>query len=100
MREFLNRIDVQRKVINEINSKRFHFPLVGLSKQSIDRWQTENSIKNDTRLLNLLLDISAKLFFLSNKSQEQITEDYKNKSLEISELIEALKIELETNFSY
>lgn len=94
MSEFLNRIDAQRRVVKIINQNSFHFPLVGLSKKSVERWQMENMIKNDSIILKLLFEISIKLFFLSNKSQEQITEDYKAKSIEISELINSLQIEL------
>ncbi|OYX26008.1 MAG: hypothetical protein B7Z06_06365 [Flavobacteriales bacterium 32-35-8] len=91
MNEFLNRIDAQRKVIKMINDNSFKFPLVGLSTKSIDRWKRENEIKNDSSTLNLLIEISSKLFFLSNKSQEQITQDYKIKSNEVSELIDSLE---------
>lgn len=94
MNEFLNRIDAQRKVIKLINNQSLKFPLVGLSLKCIDRWKIENEIKNDSITLNLLIKISSKLFFLSNKSQEQITDDYKIKSKEVSTIINRLKEEI------
>lgn len=88
MDEFLNRITAQRKVINIVNKEaKLTFPLVGLSVKSMERWQLENSISNDSELIKLLYLISSKLFFLANKSQEQITNEYKLLSQSVSELI-------------
>ena len=91
MDEFLNRITAQRKVINIVNKEeKIVFPLVGLSTKSMERWKLENSISNDSDLMKVLFLISSKLFFLANKSQEQITDEYKLLSKSISELINHL----------
>lgn len=88
MDEFLNRITAQRKVINIVNKKTNNsFPLVGLSSKSLDRWKTENSIPEESELIKVLYLISSKLFFLGNKSQEQITKEYKLLSENVSNLI-------------
>ena len=90
MNEFNNRIDLQRRVIKIVNCSNFEHQISGLSKNSIDRWVKENGIIDEEKY-NLLKDISSKLFFLGTKSQEQITEDYKNKSVEVSKLITKLE---------
>lgn len=91
MDEFLNRITAQREVINIVNKEgKINFPLVGLSSKSIERWQFENSIPNNSELIKILYLISSKLFFLANKSQEQITDEYKLLSKSVSELINYL----------
>lgn len=93
MDEFLNRITAQREVINIINKHNNNnsFPLVGLSSKSLERWKVENSIATDSEIMIHLYLISSKLFFLANKSQEQITNEYKLLSKTVSELIQNLK---------
>lgn len=90
MFEFNNRVDLQRLVIKLVNSKRFNFELTGLSKPSIERWQKENSGASE-HIIDILFKISDKLFFLANKSQEQITSDYKELSSDIHNLIANLR---------
>lgn len=90
MNEFNNRIDMQRRVIKIVNSCNFKHQISGLSRNSIERWVNENNIL-DEKKSNILKEISSKLFFLGTKSQEQITDDYKNKSIEVSELISELE---------
>lgn len=88
MDDFLNRITAQRFVINIVNKEdKIIFPLVGLSSKSLERWQLENSIPNDSELIKILYLISSKLFFLANKSQEQITNEYRLLSKSVSDLI-------------
>lgn len=88
MDEFLNRITAQREVIKIINKQnKKGFPLVGLSAKSLERWQIENSILNESELMINLYLISSKLFFLANKSQEQITNEYRLLSKTVKELI-------------
>ncbi len=96
MDEFLNRITAQRRVINIINKhEQFIFPLVGLSAKSIERWKKENLLSDNSQLLQLVYLIASKLFFLANKSQEQITNEYRLLSKTVNELI----IYLESDFS-
>lgn len=92
MNEFLNRITAQRQVINIVNQeKKLSFPLVGLSLKSIERWKKENSISDNAEISKVINLIASKLFFLANKSQEQITGEYKLLSKNVSELINHLK---------
>jgi hypothetical protein len=96
MNEFNNRVAVQRKVLQLVNRRNWgKEELFGLSSQAIDRWTTVNRIDPDALLVKLIKAASAKLFFLANKSQEQISEEYKIVSSEIASIAES--IELETN---
>jgi archaellum component FlaC len=54
-----------------------------------------NNIQEQAELLFLINEAADKLFFLSNKSQEQITEEYKHLSLEVSELTSKITIAVE-----
>jgi hypothetical protein len=86
MSEFNNRIIAQRDILKIVNNKVKHNEeLCSISKSAIDRWSTVNKIYNG-EIISLLYEISDKLFFLANKSQEQITEDYLLLSEEISSL--------------
>lgn len=90
MGDFLNRIDTQRKVIKIINNYNYKIHLTGLTIKAIEKWRFENNIEKEAECIKILMYISSKLFFLSNKSQEQITEDYKRVSIEINEFINKL----------
>lgn len=91
MSEFLNRIDTQRIVIKLVNKCDLLFPLVGLSFNSLERWRVENKINKESEIYKSLFLISSKLFFLSNKSQEQITNEYKMKSEEVFQIIKRIE---------
>ncbi len=87
MDEFNNRMDAQRNVLEVVNQKiRQHEELCGLSKKAIERWIYVNNIDPTDEIPRLLMNISDKLFFLANKSQEQVSEEYKTVSTEISAL--------------
>ena len=92
MDEFNNRMDAQRDILEVVNRQAgCSEELCGLSKEAIERWITSNQLNRKSDTCNILFQIAKKLFFLANKSQEQITEEYKALSSEIS----ALKINLE-----
>ena len=91
MSEFNNRIELQREVIKIVNSAKFEYEITGLSKNAIERWLMDNRLDSESDLTKLLYTISSKLFFLANKSQEQITGGYKKISSEISILVQNLK---------
>nr|MDU9045946.1 hypothetical protein [Candidatus Electrothrix aestuarii] len=85
MYEFNNRIDAQRSVLEVVNRQsKFSEELCGLSKKALERWISSNKLDPTSESCNILFQISKKLFFLANKSQEQITEEYKALSLEIA----------------
>lgn len=91
MSEFNNRIAAQRDVLLGVNSGAWQEELFGLSSGAIDRWVAANRLEPTSDLVALVRQVADKLFFLSNKSQEQITEDYKLLSREVSTLAERIR---------
>lgn len=87
--DFKNRIDTQRNILDIVNSHSWNEELYGLSNLAIKRWENNNPNINKV-IINKLIEISDNLFFLGAKSQEQITEDYRNLSTKISYLEEEL----------
>ncbi len=95
MNDFNNRICVQRDILSKVNKLDWSEELFGLSIGAISRWVGTNNIQEQSELLLLINESADKLFFLSNKSQEQITEEYKHLSLEVSELISKIEIAID-----
>ncbi|WP_440856755.1 hypothetical protein [Pseudomonas syringae] len=85
-REFNNRIDAQRKVLTIVNKLGWQEELFGLSSGGIARWAESNRIAAGDPLHVLVTRAGEKLFFLANKSQEQITGEYRALSIEVAEL--------------
>jgi hypothetical protein len=94
MTEFNNRIAAQRDILLLINSASWKEELYGLSSAAIERWINENKIEKEGELIQLIKDAAGKLFFLSNKSQEQITDEYKELSKEVQSLTKRIKHEV------
>lgn len=95
MSEFNNRIAAQRHVLQLVNKKRLgKEELFGLSNKAIERWISVNFVNPESRLVQLVKEASAKLFFLANKSQEQISDEYKAIANEIAAITKAIEIEL------
>ncbi|MBK0015219.1 hypothetical protein JMT66_13865 [Kosakonia cowanii] len=95
MSEFNNRIKAQREALKVVNgSGLFSEPLLSLTEKAIDRWSNNNNLSNTDPSIVLLKEMSGTLFFLANKSQEQVTEDYKILSERVSDLLSKLEIEL------
>lgn len=94
MSEFNNRISAQRDILLLINSAGWHEELYGLSSGAIERWINANNIKKQSALIQLIQEAASKLFFLSNKSQEQITDEYRALSKEVQGLTEKIKREV------
>jgi hypothetical protein len=85
--EFNNRISAQRKILRTINRKLWpREALFGLSTKAIDRWVTANRLDPKSVLVGLVRGVSDKLFFLANKSQEQVSEQYRIVWAEIIEV--------------
>jgi hypothetical protein len=75
--EFNDRVAAQRSILRVVNSVQWPCEqLFGLSSKAIDRWATANKLDFGSRVMSLLRQVSAKLFFLANRSQEQISEEY------------------------
>jgi hypothetical protein len=95
MNEFKNRMVAQRQILELVNRKRrLKEELFGLSNKPIERWVSVNAADPSSHLVNLIKTASGKLFFLANKSQEQISEDYRTTSQEIAKLTDAIATEL------
>jgi hypothetical protein len=94
MSEFNNRIAAQRDILVCVNRKNWSEELFGLSRGAIERWLSVNNIKSDSVLVKLVKESAEKLFFLSNKSQEQITDDYKMLSSKVSVLTKKIQKEM------
>ncbi|AQR64982.1 hypothetical protein BXU06_07820 [Aquaspirillum sp. LM1] len=84
MSEFNNRIEAQRNILKLVNKLPWQEDLCGLSKGAIERWVKVNNIDEKGKLFVLVKKSAEKLFFLANKSQEQVTEEYSILSTEIS----------------
>ena len=92
MSEFNNRIAAQRDILSKVNELDWSEELFGLSNGAITRWARINHVQEQSELFHLIKEAADKLFFLSNKSQEQITEEYKHLSLEVSALTSKIAI--------
>ena len=88
MTEFNDRMVLQRRIIQIVNNKfSRNEELFSLSSKAIERWLLANSFDKDSNIAGLLNAVSSKLFFLAAKSQEQISEDYKLLSANISQIL-------------
>jgi hypothetical protein len=94
MNEFNNRIAAQREILLAVNNSRWNEELYGLSSGALDRWVLANRLDGSSRLVSLLLEAARKLFFLANKSQEQVTAEYQLRSNEMTELTKEIRREL------
>jgi hypothetical protein len=93
--EFNNRISAQRKILQVINRKPWATEaLFGLSSKAIDRWVAVNRIDLNSAIVDMINDVSAKLFFLANKSQDQVSEQYQLVRAEIIAACDAIEGEL------
>jgi hypothetical protein len=92
--EFNNRIAAQRAILQVLNGKKWgQEELFGLSRKAINRWVSVNRIDPDSKLVNLIKEASARLFFLANKSQQQISDEYTAITEEIAALRDAIESE-------
>jgi len=101
MSEFNSRIDAQRKILRIVN----HVPwsvetLHGLTSKTIERWISQNSLNPTAPIVALVRAASAELFFLANRSQEQVTDTYQAHSISVRDLTQKIFVECErlTNF--
>ena len=95
MNEFNNRISAQRDALKIVNGSGLFFEsLMSLTEKAIDRWSRSNQLDNHDPIITLLKSMSGTLFFLANKSQEQVTEDYKVLSNKVGGQLRDLKLEM------
>jgi hypothetical protein len=94
MNEFSNRIAAQRHILRLVNRKNWEEEeLFGLSSKAIERWIVVNRIDPKLPLVALVKTASSKLFFLSNKSQDQVSEEYRAVASEIALVARAIELE-------
>ena len=94
MSEFNSRIAAQRHLLQLVNRRNWGVEeLFGLSTKAIERWASVNRIDSEAPVVRLVKDASAKLFFLANKSQEQICEEYRAVSKDIATIAERIAVE-------
>lgn len=96
MSEFQNRISAQRNILRIVNNIVWEEELFGLSNGAINRWIDQNQLSQNYQLVKLIKEAANQLFFLSNKSQEQITEDYKNLSNHVTMITDRIRQEILT----
>lgn len=89
--EFNNRIDAQRKILGIVNSHAWAEELFGLSSGALKRWSDTNGVSSSSPLRTALDEVADKLFFLANKSQEQVTEEYKLLEAEVNGMTAAIR---------
>lgn len=90
MREFNNRIDAQREILSIVNGHGWNEELYGLSSGAIDRWARVNGVDPSSALSQAVYESASKLFFLANKSQEQVTDEYRLLSAEVYDLTQRI----------
>jgi hypothetical protein len=95
--EFNNRIAAQRRIVDAINRNYSRTEdLFGLSRKAIDRWVSVNQNDSQSRLVQLMVTASAKLFFLANKSQEQVSAEYRAAAEDVEFVAREIEDELLT----
>lgn len=95
MSEFSNRISAQRSILKLINGSGLYMePLLGLAEKAIDRWYRNNGIDAHDLIVIMLKSMSGTLFFLANKSQEQVTDEYSLLSEKVKEQLFELELEI------
>jgi hypothetical protein len=95
MSEFSDRVSAQRRVLQIVNSKEWDGEqLFGLSRGAIDRFAGSNNLDPNSGLVKLIESASSKLFFLANKSQEQVSEEYQTISADIAQIANNIDSEL------
>ena len=93
--EFNNRISAQRELLKVINRKSWPAEdLFGLSAKAIDRWVRANQLNPKAALVSMVVAVSDQLFFLANRSQEQISEQYQLVRSEIAAACHNIEREL------
>jgi len=93
--EFNDRISAQRAILRAVNGVDWATePLLGLSRKAIDRWIVHNKIETNSTIALQVAAVSSKLFFLANKSQDQVSEEYQLVRSEIIAARDAIAREL------
>jgi hypothetical protein len=85
MTEFRDRMALQRQVLQIVNRCPQNEELFGLSAAAIARWVSANQINPTSEAKLLICDISEKLLFIANRSQEQVSTEYRELTNAVNE---------------
>lgn len=91
MSEFSDRMHAQRVLLQVVNSATWPEELFGLSNQAIDRWADRSGISPDAEVLALLRSASEHLSFLANRSQMQVSDEYRRLSQDVRSLTDDIQ---------
>jgi len=95
MSDFNNRISAQRRILSLVNrSVSNGEALAGLSAAAIARWASSNRIDRNAEIVQQLENASEKLLFLANKSQEQVSDEYRLASRQLDTIVESIELAL------
>lgn len=79
MNEFLDRMALQRSVLRVVNRSGHQSELLfGLSQKAIERWMRGNGGDTSSPIVEKVVHISKLLFFLANRSQDSICDEYRD----------------------
>jgi hypothetical protein len=85
----------QREFLKIINAHAWASePLFGLSQGAIDRWSSANRLMQSDRIVALVERAGDALYFLANKSQEQVSSEYQRASNDFTAIIEQARSEI------
>jgi hypothetical protein len=97
-RRFWDRVWLERTVLTVVNtSDECSVPLVGLSHAAVERWQIENRISSDSRVVAQLKEISRKGELLVDCSRDVFDEEEIELKGPLELEIESLRDELTRN---
>lgn len=91
MPEFGDRIRAQRDVLRVVNAATWTEPLLGLSHKALQRWTETNAVPVDSDLARQLLRASERLGFLANRSQMQVSDEYRRAWREMQETTQCIR---------
>ena len=92
MDEFVDRMAMQRHVLDVVNRRvDVTEKLFGLSSNAIERWMLANGFSPSSKVVSLLKEISAELFFIATQSQEPVSAEYKTRRQKIEKWIKDLE---------
>jgi hypothetical protein len=91
MSEFADRMSAQRVLLRVVNARAWHEELYGLSSQALSRWTDRNGMSPDSEVVTLLRSASERLSFLANRSQTQVSDEYRRVSHDVEALTEGIR---------
>jgi hypothetical protein len=90
--DFNNRMEAQREFLKEVNSRAWPAEqLSALSEGAIQRWITVNRLESRDEIVLQVKNAGEALYFLANKSQEQVSEEYQRRSNDFATILRRLK---------